>query len=194
MQRQTDLPQARSARAAWSVRMNLTTQPLDDDDSVLREFSRILDAAGAREALAFLGSRSTYRFIAVFRFKEGRSTAALFVDRDNPHVRSTAEVPETATYCCHVRDGRAIFETADAMDDPRLTTHAARQAIRAYHGIPIMTPEGELIGTLCHYDVEPRDPTQLSLELLLQVGNLLQRGNHIPPYPTFDPAGAAQAA
>lgn len=126
--------------------MNPTIQAVDDD-SVLREFNRILDTAGAREALAFLGSRSTYRFIAVFRFHEGRSTAALFVDRENPHVRFTAEVPETATYCCHVRDGRVIFKTADSMNDPRLTTHAARQAIRAYHGLSILTPEGDMVGT-----------------------------------------------
>jgi GAF domain-containing protein len=173
--------------------MDPTTQRLDDD-SVLQQFSSILDAQGAREALAFLVGRSSYRFIAVFRFQDGRSTAALFVDRDNPDVRSTAEVPETATYCCHVRDGKAVFYTADAMADPRLTTHVAREAIRAYYGIPILTPEGEMVGTLCHYDVEPRDPAHLSIELLLQVANLLQRGAHIPPYPTLDPAGPPETA
>jgi GAF domain-containing protein len=167
--------------------MNPTTQALDDDRAI-QEFSRILDADGARDALAFLLSRSAYRFIAVFRFKDGWSTAALFVDRENPDVRATAEVPETATYCCQVRDGKAIFTTADALADPRLTLHTAREAIRAYHGIPILTPEGEMVGTLCHYDVEPRDPRQLSIELLLQVANLLQRGGHIPPYPA-GPAG-----
>jgi GAF domain-containing protein len=164
-----------------------------DDNQALQAFSRILDAEGARDALAFLLSRSAYRFIAVFRFKDGQSTAALFVDRENPQVRATAEVPETATYCCQVRDGKVVFKTADSMTDARLTTHAARETIRAYHGIPILTPEGEMVGTLCHYDVEPRDPGELSLELLLQVANLLQRGGHIPPYPTLDPAGPPEA-
>ncbi len=173
--------------------MNATTQALDDDSAV-REFSRLLDTNGARAALAFLLSRSAYRFIAVFRFKDGRSTAVLFVDREKPHVLATAEVPETATYCCHVREGKAIFKTADAMADPRLTLHAAREAIRAYHGIPILTPEGEMVGTLCHYDVQPRDPGQLSIELLLQVANLLQRGGHIPPYPTTDPVGLPETS
>ena len=59
----------------------------------------------------------------------------------------------------------------------------ARDAVPAYCGVPILTPEGELIGTLCHYDLVPRDPQQLDLELLLQVAVALSKPGLVPPYP-----------
>ena len=36
-----------------------------------------------------------------------------------------------------------------------------------------MTPEGEILGTLCYYDQVPRDPAQLDLELMLRVASSL---------------------
>ena len=59
----------------------------------------------------------------------------------------------------------------------------ARDTVPSYCGIPIVDPEGELIGTLCHYDLVPRDPESLDLELLLQVSSALARSGLIPPYP-----------
>ena len=46
-----------------------------------------------------------------------------------------------------------------------------------------MDPEGVLIGTLCHYDVVPRDLQQIDMELMVQVASTLAYGGHVPPYP-----------
>ena len=76
-----------------------------------------------------------------------------------------------------------MFTTANALTDTRLDRHPAREAVLAYCGVPVMDSSGNLLGTLCHYDVVPRDPSQLDMALLLQVAVALEQGHHVPPYP-----------
>lgn len=152
-------------------------------DASFAAFVRILDRTGARDALAYLLGLSEYRFIGIFRFDAGMATAVIHYDRQNPEVMTVAEVPDSATYCCYVRDSRGMFVTANAMSDPRLSGHPAREVVLSYCGIPIMEPDGTLLGTLCHYDLVARDPAQLDLPLLLQVAVRLAQGAHVPAYP-----------
>ncbi len=147
------------------------------------EFKRTLETSGLRAALAYLSSLTDFRFIALFRFEGDRANAAAFYDRERPQVSSLDEVPAHATYCRFARDARGVFATADAPNDPRLAGHAARDAVRSYWGVPVITPEGEILATLCHYDVQPRDPRQIDLELMLAVASTLERERLIPPYP-----------
>lgn len=154
-------------------------------------FSRTLRDEGVRAALNYLLLLTDYRFIGIFRFHDGKATAAVHVDREQPDVLRSAEVPDTATYCSFVRAERGAFSTADAMNDARLTTHPARAAVAAYCGIPVMDAEGELLGTLCVYDLVPRDPAQVDLELMIEAASTLAQGGHVPPYP--DSAESAPA-
>lgn len=147
------------------------------------EFETTVQRSGVREALAQLLKLTDYRFIGIFRFEGGKATAAVHYDRENPHQLTAEEVPETATYCCFVRDSRGAFTTVDALRDERLGAHPARAAVRAYCGVPVMDAEGGFIGTLCHYDSVPRDPEQIDLELMLQVASALAREDRVPPYP-----------
>ena len=147
------------------------------------QFANILADSGAREALAYVLCLSDYRFIDIFRFQNGKANAAIHYDRENPETLFATEVPETATYCCYVRDSNGVFTTANSLTDPRLTDHPARKTVLAYCGVPVMDSNGLLLGTLCHYDVVPRDPAQLDLALLIQVASALELGDHVPPYP-----------
>jgi hypothetical protein len=54
-------------------------------------------------------SLSDYRFIGIFRCRDGKATAAVHVDREHPDELRSAEVPGTATYCCYVRDARSVW-------------------------------------------------------------------------------------
>ena len=147
------------------------------------QFEQTLGAQGPRAALAYLASLTHYRFIGLFRFRDGMANAAIHWDRENPDVTCIDAVPDSATYCCFVRDTKGVFTTVDALHDPRLTEHVAREAVRAYCGVPVMSPEGVLLATLCHYDVEPRNALELDLPLLLQAASALAHGDHVPPYP-----------
>jgi GAF domain-containing protein len=151
-----------------------------------QRFQKTLDTHGVRAALAYIASLSDYRFISVFQFRDDKATAALHIDRENPEQLRSAEVPDTATYCCYVRDSRGVFTTANAMLDSRLARHPKRADVLAYCGVPVMDAEGQLLGTLCHYDVVPRDPEQLDMALLIEVASTLARDGHVPPYPVND--------
>ncbi|MEO8124986.1 MAG: GAF domain-containing protein [Burkholderiales bacterium] len=148
-----------------------------------KRFSSILSASGLREALADLLGPTDYRFIAIFRFDGDWANAAVFYDRANPDVRTLDAVPARATYCNFARKSRVPYITDNAPLDDRLVDHVARQQVQAYCGVPILTPEGEFLGTLCHYDVVPRDASQLDLALLCEVCSALEQSNLVPPYP-----------
>ena len=104
-------------------------------------------------------------------------------DRENPLVETTDDVPDTATYCCYVREQGAPFKTRNALLDERLTAHAARETVLTYCGVPIMDSEGTILGTLCHYDLVPRDPEQIDLELMLMVASYLANNGLVPSDP-----------
>ncbi len=152
-------------------------------DIAFAEFESTLERAGVRESLAQLLKATDYRFIGILRFEGGKANAAVHYDRENLAQLSVQEVPDTAPYCCYVRDSGGAFMTANAMLDPRLTAHPAREAVPAYCGVPVMDDAGTLFGTLCHYDLVPRDPAQVDLELMLQVASALAQRNAVPAYP-----------
>ena len=154
-----------------------------DTASAFHAFQAVLDVMGTRESLAFLLKFTDYRFIGLWRFQNGRAHAAIHYDRENPSETQAQEVADTDTYCCYVRDGQGVFMTAHAMLDPRTEGHSAREAVAAYCGVPVMDSEGNILATLCHYDVVPRDPSQVDLELMIQVASALAQGDHVPPYP-----------
>lgn len=156
---------------------------IDPTAQAFEQFSAVLSERGLRPALAYLLGLTDYRFIAIFRFEDGKANASVFYDRENPEILDAEEVPASATYCCFARDARGVFATANSMEDGRLTHHVAREVVQSYCGVPVMTADGEILGTLCHYDSVPRDPDQIDLALLLQVASSLAYGNHVPPYP-----------
>ena len=143
----------------------------------------MLGTRDARAALAHLLHQSDYRYIGIFRFSDGKANAVIHYDREAPGQLWATEVPDTATYCCYVRDSGGTFTTANALEDVRLVQHPAREAVQAYCGVPVMDSGGVLLGTLRHYDYVPRAATQLDFALLLQVAVALEQGQHIPPYP-----------
>ena len=146
-------------------------------------FRQAFESQGLRAALAELLAHTEYRFLGLWRFQDGRAAAAIHVDREDPDSLRTAEVPDTATYCSFVREQQRPFATVDAGADARLADHPARDTVRSYCGVPIMTSEGEVLGTLCHYDLVPRDFDQINLELMLMVSSFIARDGRMPGYP-----------
>ena len=153
------------------------------DSAAFEHFEDILAHSGLRAGLAHLLEQTDYRFIGIFRFENGKANAAVHYDRENPDVLQAQEVPDTATYCSYVRQERSAFTTANALADERLVGHPARAVVAAYCGVPVMDPEGVVLGVLCHYDLVPRDPQQVDLHLMVQVASALEQRGLVPPYP-----------
>lgn len=149
----------------------------------LADFAVQLRGDGLRQALATLLHKTDYRYIGIWRFQDGKAKAAVHYDRENPDQLKATEVPDTATYCCFVRENGAPFKTPNALVDERLTAHPARAAVLAYCGVPVMDAAGAIVGTLCYYDVVPRDAEQIDIPAMLSIGSYLGLGGHVPPYP-----------
>ena len=143
---------------------------------------------GLRAALATLVKMTDYRFIGLWRFQDGKANAVVHYDREDPSKTSTQEVPDTATYCCFVRETKAPFKTPNALIDERLASHSAREQVTTYCGVPVMDSLGNVLATLCHYDVVPREPEQVNLELMLLVAAYIANNGHLPPYPSSAPS------
>lgn len=190
--RKADLTRAvaagRSAVGGAPPTLPLTrpTGAIDATAVAFSVFAKLLASDGIRAALYSLLRRTGYRYISIFRFQQGSATAVVHVDRDDLNAVAPGEAPIAATYCCYVRDSNGAFATVDALLDARTEGHVKQVALRAYCGIPILDPEGGLIGTLCHYDPLPRDAEQLDLELLLQAASAIEQSGLVPPYPAPD--------
>ena len=155
-----------------------------DTLTAFETFRSTMADRGLRPGLAYLLGLTDYRFIGIWRFQDGKANAAVHYDREDPETTHAVEVPDNATYCCYVRDNKGVFMTAHAMLDPPTVGHPAREVVPTYCGVPVMDAEGTILGTLCHYDLVPRDPSQIDLELMLQVSSFLAQGDHVPPYPS----------
>jgi len=108
------------------------------------------------------------------------------VDRDRQWFKSRygLDAPQThrdISFCGHAVEARATLVVPDASDDPRFADNplvVGDPHIRFYAGVPLETPDGHVLGTLCAIDRKPREltPTQReTLELLAtQVMALLE--------------------
>jgi signal transduction histidine kinase len=81
--------------------------------------------------------------------------------------------PLTHSYCKHVVTGKQPFIVADARLHPILKDNPAivqRHAI-AYAGIPLMSADGEAVGSFCVVDNKPRQWTQKEIAVLTDLAN-----------------------
>ncbi|BAZ31567.1 multi-sensor signal transduction histidine kinase [Cylindrospermum sp. NIES-4074] len=75
--------------------------------------------------------------------------------------------------CCERRD---VVVVPDTLADERLAKNAVvinYPFVRFYAGVPLMTPQGDMLGTLCVIDQVPRELSQKQVEALMALSRLV---------------------
>lgn len=78
------------------------------------------------------------------------------------------ENPVGESFCQYVVDARAEIIVDDAAQDPRTRDNPSveKMGVRAWAGFPLMSPDGEVLGSFCVVDTVPRTWTARDREVL----------------------------
>jgi len=117
-------------------------------------FLDVVRSSGVEGALAWLNSGVPHRFSAIYRFEGALlRNEFLFDKKSAPPPAYLLAVPFEVSFCRFaLRDGS--FRTDNSATDERLRGHPYRGVVVSYHSVPVVTPEGDLWGTLSHFDTE----------------------------------------
>lgn len=134
----------------------------------LAEFSHTLQGSSLRDAVKCLLHLTHYRCIGIFRFESGRLRAVVAVDRKFPCPAEVGTWPEAVERSCYVRDTQGRLVQAGALGP--CPDDGAQPDCRA---VPIMDPEGVILGTLCLYEPLPGSAAPLDIGLLIEAAGAL---------------------
>jgi GAF domain-containing protein len=78
------------------------------------------------------------------------------------------QTPLSHSFCQHVVESRQPLVVSDAREHPVLRNNPAIRELGmiAYAGAPLITPNGQVLGTLCAIDHQPRHWTTEQVEIL----------------------------
>lgn len=85
-----------------------------------------------------------------------------------------AETDRDTAFCDYTIRQDEVLIVPDALTDRRFATNplvTSEPYIRFYAGVPLLTPEGHALGTLCVIDYMPREMTVGQVEALTTLGN-----------------------
>ena len=117
------------------------------------------------------------------------------VDADRQWFKSrqgldAEETPRSISFCGHAILDDKILVVNDATEDQRFCDNplvCGDPNIRFYAGYPISAPDGNRIGTLCIIDREPRDVSNEQLQLLRELGRMVEEELIAANDSTIDP-------
>ncbi|EGN75133.1 EAL domain-containing protein [Idiomarina sp. A28L] len=90
---------------------------------------------------------------------------------------SGPEAPRKDSFCDIAVHDRNILLVPNALEDPRFSDNPnvlGSPNIRFYAGQPIASPYGEMVGSFCVIDIEPRDITSTDQRLLKAITQLVE--------------------
>jgi len=88
-----------------------------------------------------------------------------------------SETPREISFCAHAIHQDGVFIVPDAHEDQRFRDSplvTAHPNIRFYAGRPVKAPDGARVGTLCLMDHQPRELDAEDLQLLDDLGTLVE--------------------
>ena len=87
-----------------------------------------------------------------------------------------SEIPRETAFCNYTIDANGPMIIEDTALDPlfkNIPTVVGAPYLRSYIGVPLTTPDGHNIGTLCALDIVPRQFSHSKIELMEQLAELV---------------------
>ncbi|OUJ67855.1 hypothetical protein [Hymenobacter crusticola] len=137
----------------------------------LPTFRHVLQHQGVHAALGYLNQGTTHRYTGVFRFDGQHSRNLVLFDRYDARVRHGQAVPLVEAFCSLVGSQRESLQILNAFTDP--LAQQVDTLVVSYCGVVIYDTQGQLYGTLCHYDFDLCQQIPLNLQLLEVAAPLL---------------------
>ena len=106
------------------------------------------------------------------------------VDQDRQWFKSALgvgtirESPRESSFCAHAVVNRETLVVPDTLSDMRFADNpmvTGGPRVRFYAGEPLILPDGSCVGTVCLIDTRPREIAEARLQLLRDIGALVQR-------------------
>ena len=136
---------------------------------LLQECVQALERDGLFGFLRTFNATTPYRFTGIYRFEGHWVKSVRLFDRERPDVEFGSDVLWDDSYCRMASTSGEVCEIVDALQDQRLTAHAARECVQSYLAVVLRNRDHSHYGTLCHYDVIPRRAPEGALEHLCLV-------------------------
>lgn len=136
-------------------------------------------------SLALLDTEPEEEFDRIARLAQRLLTVSSalvsFMDHDRQWYKArvgvdTTEAARSETFCTHVIDSGEPLVVEDATSDSRFSGNPhviADGGVRFYAGVPIHSPGGHAVGTLCVFDGTPRRADPATLEPLLDLAAMV---------------------
>lgn len=117
------------------------------------------------------------------------------VDADRQWFKSrqgldAEETPRDISFCGHAILDDKIMVVNDAVEDQRFCDNplvCGNPNIRFYAGYPLAAPDGSRVGTLCVIDQNPKDVSAEQLQLLRELGRMVEEELIAADNSTVDP-------
>lgn len=142
---------------------------------------------GLNAALAVLNRPLAHRYSAVYAMTDAQRLVNIgFFDKHGealpPNLRSVAYNQSFCQYA--IRDGQ--FRTENSARDTRLDGNVYQGVLNSYHAVPLVSMQGQVLGTICHFDTAALALADEDFELLRLVAEVFV---HCLPQPS--PAATA---
>jgi hypothetical protein len=160
----------RDCAGAVLARRSIKATPLMTLSPVGAAFSHLISQGQVSEAIVYLNSQTLFRFTGIYRLDGMRISNLYLYDRESGFGSDTPSGPVADTYCLWVQETLCVVQMPDSLSDPRAVGHPKREVVRSYCGGPIRAEDGNLLGTICHFDYAPHTGLRDVSPVLCEVG------------------------
>lgn len=123
--------------------------------TLAQDFQNAVSSKGLWAAMQWLNAKVPYRYTAVFAFHGDTLRNLCLVDKLDARITRCEDQPITNSYCIYIRRSSEKFSVEEAALDPRVQGHPKSRSYQCYYGVPLFGADGKLVGTVCHFDVDP---------------------------------------